>query len=103
MSAPLTLASVVVATADQVSAELAGESVILSLRNAQYYGLDAVGHQVWQLAQDPVSIGALVDHVVERFDAERSRVEADLLTLVGDLVAEGLLEVRTDRADPGPR
>ena len=96
MTGPLTQNTRVVATRDQVSAELSGESVILSLRSGQYFGLDAVGHRVWKLAQAPVTIGALVDRVTAEFEAERTRVEADLLALVADLVSEGLLEVAED-------
>ncbi|PYO16907.1 MAG: PqqD family protein, partial [Gemmatimonadetes bacterium] len=41
--------SVVVATKDQVSSDLAGEAIVLSLRTAMYYGLDQVGARIWEL------------------------------------------------------
>ena len=47
--------SIVVVSKEQVSADLAGESVVLHLKNGVYYGLDAVGTRIWALINTPWS------------------------------------------------
>ena len=73
---PLSLQSVVVAGARQVSCDLAGEAAILHLGSGTYYGLDPVGTRIWALEVAP------------------DRLEADLFDLLTRLAAERLIEVR---------
>lgn len=96
MSAPveLTTESVVVAVAEQVSSELAGETVILSLRDSTYYGLNEVGTRVWELVQTPMRVGAIRDLLLEEYEVEPAQCEADLLALLQELADRDLVTVR---------
>lgn len=84
----------VVAARDQVSAELDGEAVVLSLADGIYYGLDPVGASVWALLEQPRTVAELRDAVVAEYDVDAPTAEADLLQLLRDLAARGLVEVR---------
>lgn len=86
--------SVVVAIRDQVSCDLGGEEVILSLRSGVYYGLDPVGTQIWNLIQEPRTVGEVRDALLARYDVERDRCERDLLALLQEMASEGLVEVQ---------
>jgi hypothetical protein len=85
--------SIVVAVKDQVSSDLAGEVVILDLTHGVYYGLDAVGAQIWALIQEPRSVEAIRDAILDEYDVEPEPCERDLLALLGDLAAANLIEV----------
>src|SRR2546425_11037696 len=90
----LSLQSVVVAGARQVSCDLAGEAAILQLKSGVYYTLNPVGARVWTLVQQPVRVAALRDTLVAEYDVEPERLEADLFDLLTKLAAERLIEVR---------
>jgi len=77
---------------------LAGEAAILNLKNGVYYGLDAVGARIWTLIQDARSVGQVRDALLEEYDVEPERCEADLLALLARLEAEGLIEVKDESA-----
>ncbi len=49
----IALSSIVEATNEQVSSEVANESVILHLKSGPYYGLNEVGNSIWKLVQQP--------------------------------------------------
>lgn len=85
--------STIVATKEQVSADLAGESVILNLKSGVYYGLDPLGATVWGLIQKPKSLSEVRDAVLEEYEVEPERCERDLLALFQELAQEGLVEV----------
>jgi hypothetical protein len=85
--------AIVVATQEQVSSDLAGEAVILNLKDGLYYGLDAVGARIWTLIQQPQSVAALRDAIVAEYDVEAERCERDILTLLTNLAAAQLIEV----------
>jgi hypothetical protein len=85
--------SVVVAITSQVSCDLGGEEVILSLDNGVYYGLDPVGTWIWSLIQEPKVVSDILVSLLERYDVEPERGESDLQALLCDLASEGLIEV----------
>jgi Coenzyme PQQ synthesis protein D (PqqD) len=85
--------SIIVASPNQVSSDLAGEVVMLNLANGTYYGLDEVGAYIWNLIQEPRSVAAVRDAILEEYDVEPERCERDLLVLLGDLADNGLIGV----------
>jgi len=90
--------STVVAAKDQVSCDLAGEAAILNLQAGVYYGLDAVGARVWHLLQEPRAVQDIRETLLMEYEVERDRCERDLLALLQELVAAGLIEVRDESA-----
>jgi hypothetical protein len=85
--------SVVVASQNQVSSDLAGEAVILAVDSGTYYGLDAVGLRIWQLLKEPKSVADIVLTLVTEYDVEPDRCERDVIVLLTKLAEEGLIEV----------
>ncbi len=88
--------SIVVVSKDQVSADLTGEAAILDLKSGVYYGLDAVGARIWDLLQEPKTVNDIRDAILEEYDVEPERCERDLLTLLQELAAAGLIEARDE-------
>lgn len=90
------MSSIVVATRDQVSSDLAGETVVLSMQSAKYFGLDEVGSRVWELVREPIRVSDIVEAIVSEYDVLPEQCEADLRAFLGTLAAGGLLEVRDE-------
>ena len=90
----ITLDAVVAAAQDQVFSDLGGEVAILNLKNGVYYGLDEIGARIWSLIQEPAVVGDVRDALLEEYEVEPERCEQDLLTLLEELLAEGLVELR---------
>ena len=88
--------SKVVATKEQVSADLGGEVVILNMKNGVYYGLDPVGARIWSLVQDPTTVKVLRDAIFNEYDVDADRCERDLLVLLQDLASNELIEVKDE-------
>lgn len=94
MTTALSVHSTVVASPDQVSSDLAGETVLLSMTDAKYYGFSGVGSRIWELVQQPVMVSAVCAVITEEYDVSRELCEDDVLRFLRDLAARGLLEVR---------
>lgn len=96
MSERMSNDTIVVAAEDQVSSDLGGEVAILDLKVGVYYGLDEVGARVWELIQEPKSVGDVRDVLVEEYDVAPERCERDLFALLERLAERGLIEVRDE-------
>ncbi len=82
----------VVAVKDQVSCDLGGESVILALKAGVYYGMNPLGTFVWDLVQKPIKISKVRDRILEEYQVEPGQCERDLISLMKDLLDNGLIE-----------
>lgn len=71
---------------------VADETVILHLGNGTYYGLDPIGAKLWQALAAGERPGAICPALLETYDVTAERLEADLRELLGDLVANDLIE-----------
>jgi Coenzyme PQQ synthesis protein D (PqqD) len=86
--------TVVVASSDQVSSDLAGESVILNLKTGTYYGLNAVGSSIWLLIQEPKTVRDLCEAILKEYEVDPQTCENDVQTLLADLLSAQLIEIR---------
>ncbi len=78
-----------------VSREVSGEFVLLDLESGIYFGLNPVGSRIWQLLDEkPQALSAICDIVEAEFDASRDVIEADAVSLTGELVEQGLIETQ---------
>ena len=86
-------ATVVRASRDQAATRLGEETVLLSLANSIYYGLDEVGTVIWGLLSEPVTVGAIRDAIVRQYDVTEEVCERDLIALLNELLDHGLIEI----------
>ena len=89
----ITRSSIVVASRDQVASDLAGETVLLGLRTARYYGLADVGARIWSLVQEPTNVSTIVATIAKEYEVTLEQCEADVLKFLEDLATNGLVEV----------
>lgn len=82
---------------DVVWRDVDGEIVLLNVVTGQYFGLDAVGSQVWLIllkdGDAGATISSLQDRIWAEFDVDRPTLEADLAALLAQLVEQHLITV----------
>ena len=85
--------SVVARSEGLVTSDLDGEVVMLSIDKGKYYGLDAIGSQIWELLETPCSIRALCDQLLPRYDVEREQGEQDVLAFCQQAQEHNIIRV----------
>lgn len=69
-----------------VSAEVDGETVVLSPTDMRYHGLNETAAAIWEHLEQPQTVDGLVGALCERYEVDadtcRREVEACLITLV---------------------
>jgi hypothetical protein len=67
--------------------------VLLHLERGTYYTLNATGAFVWESLGGGAALGAVRDAIVSRFEVDAETAWRDLVELVGELEAEGLVTI----------
>lgn len=74
-----------------VSKKVGDETVLLDFDAGVYYGLDPVGTRIWELLAEQHSTSEIVDMMLAEYEVTRELLERDVLALVDDLAAHGLI------------
>jgi hypothetical protein len=85
--------SIVVAIKNQMSCDLAGEAIILSIKTGVYYTLNPLGNRIWAIIQEPIQVGKVRDIIISEYNVDREECEEDLISLFSDLEKEGLIAI----------
>lgn len=91
----------VVASNEQTGTMMPGQAVILNVKSGMYYAMDKVGARVWSLIQEPRTVKELHLAILEEYDVEPDRCWHDLLELLQELEANGLVELRNGKNASG--
>jgi trimethylamine:corrinoid methyltransferase-like protein len=91
VSLPVTLAHRVSRAEPVMYQDAGGEAVLLDLNGERYYGLNNVGTRIWQLLERAPILADMHRELCAEFEAEETRIEHDMLTLIGDMQSAGLV------------
>lgn len=83
----------IVRSPGQLSADIDGEAVVLSIDGGRYYDLNRVATRIWALVEQPISVAALIDTLLREFEVERKTCEADVVAFLRQLHADGLVQI----------
>lgn len=69
-----------------------GETVLLDLSTGRYYTLNRIGSVIWDHCTGHHTISDIHAVLCDRFDVAPERALDDLVTLINQLIQEGLLQ-----------
>jgi hypothetical protein len=85
---------------EPVAVEVDRSVVMMSIAREKYYSLGGVGGRIWELVQEPRSVGDLCERLAEEFDVEAAVCRSDVEEFLLNLLDEGLIEVGGESSDP---
>jgi hypothetical protein len=95
---PLQTSTTVVACRDGfVEAKIDDEVVALSIERGTCYGMNRVGSRIWNLLEKPIRISDLCAMLVAAYRVDPDVCEQQVLDLLEELRAEGLIATLEER------
>lgn len=76
-----------------VCAELDDEAVLLNVETGIYFGLDAIGCQIWKLVEQGAGQEAIVEHLLTEYDVEPDELREDVADFLEMLQQKGLVRL----------
>jgi hypothetical protein len=77
-----------------IEAEIDGEIVALHVDNGTCYGFNGTATRIWSLIEEPKRLSELRDILVGEYDVPPEICESQLVELLKELEADGLVELR---------
>ena len=69
------------------------EAVLLNTRTNKYFALGEVGARLWSLLSEGKNLLESCQTLLDEYEVEPAQLEKDILELLDQLVANGLLEI----------
>jgi hypothetical protein len=73
--------------------EVADELILLDVVDGGYYGLNPVGARIWRVLAEGRSAAEVLATLLAEYNVDEPHARQDLLALLTDLSARGLLEL----------
>lgn len=80
-----------VRTPNVIATEVDGELVLMSIEEGRYFGLDAVGSEIWRRLEVPKTIDSLTDELKAHFEGDAATIERDTAAFIDRLSENGLV------------
>ena len=94
MSYSFDLHTVVQRDPEIIGAEAGEDIVMVSIANGKYYAVADVAKEIWRSVQQPISVSALIDRLMEKYKVDREECERDTTRFLNQLLSEHLLVTR---------
>lgn len=78
---------------DLITSEIDGETVMLSIENGKYYGLNSVGSRIWTLLEIPRTADELCNLLMDEFEVKSKECEQDVLQYLNTLANDNLVKI----------
>jgi len=90
----ITASTRVIASEGAVGCDIQGEMVLLDLESGTYFGLNAVGADIWNYIHEQKSVEEIEDYLMGEYKVPLERCRAEVLSLLGRLLEKGLIRIQ---------
>lgn len=66
---------------------------MMSIEKGDYYGANELGTRIWTLMEQPQSVGALCDGLMQQFEVDETTCQREVLAFMEQLRKNALLQV----------
>jgi hypothetical protein len=84
------LDTVVARGSEHVETTMVGQTVMMSVAHGKYFALDGTGLRVWECLTEPVSVGRIVEQLLDQYEVDREQCETEVIFFLSEMMKNGL-------------
>lgn len=73
-------------------ADLSGEKAMIDFETGKYYLIKGTGNDIWDMIQEEISVGEIVDRLLEEYDVTREKCTESVLNFLENLKTKGFVD-----------
>jgi hypothetical protein len=77
---------------EQISGDIDGQVVLLSMANEKYFKLNEVGSRIWELMEKPITVADIIAKLRTEFDVPEDQCEKQVIFFLRQLKKTQLLD-----------
>jgi hypothetical protein len=89
----VTVDTVLVQDSEPIPATVDDEVVLLSVRAGNYFGLNRVGSEIWNMLTEPRRVGDIFETLAQSHDVDADTMTRDVTAFLDTLIERGLVRV----------
>lgn len=74
-----------------MTADMKGDTVMMDVETGKYYNLGEVGGRIWDLMENPITLGDMADRLTGEYDVTRERCLREILPFLQSLLERNLI------------
>lgn len=76
---------------DSIYADLDGQTVMMSLSEGKYFGLNPVASRVWDLLETPQSVDTLCEQLLSEYAVDAAQCRRDVEAFIAEMLRLGIV------------
>lgn len=76
-----------------LSSEIDGETIMMSIDNGKYYGLNTVASRIWEILKEEPLFSEIIDLLTTEYDIERTQCETETKEFLINLIENKLIRI----------
>ncbi|OFX44137.1 MAG: hypothetical protein A2046_14470 [Bacteroidetes bacterium GWA2_30_7] len=77
-----------------VTSQIDGETVMMSLENSEYYGLNSTASRIFALVEKPISIQIICNQLISEYNIDFDTCYLQVINILEDFNKKGLIEIK---------
>ena len=73
--------------------EMDGETIMMSIENGEYYGINSIGSRIWKLLETPQVASEICDTLLPDYDVTREQCAKDVLLFLNKMAEKGVIKI----------
>ena len=83
--------TILIRNPELVSADMDGETVMMSIEKGEYFGLSGIGPFIWDLINQPISVTHIFDAVHQEYELSNHDYTLDVSHFLQELLEHNLI------------
>lgn len=75
-----------------LSNNLGDDVVMMDIEEGAYYGLEGVAARIWQLTENPVSVGSVCEVLIGEYDVSKEQCRQEVDKFLNDLLNQKIVQ-----------
>jgi len=76
-----------------LQSEIDGETIMMSIDNGEYYGLNSVASRIWEILKTEPLFSELLDTLTSEYDIDKNQCETETLEFLNKHVTTKLIKI----------
>ncbi len=78
---------------DIIHTDMDGETVMMSIEQGEYYGLDKTATAIWELLESDLTVSDICEKLCEKYDVEAQQCQSDTIPFIQDMAEHNVIKI----------